>query len=132
MHSRTRRFGVVTVMLICTGLVAAGAGAADLERGEALFDLCAQCHGKDASGNEMYLAPSIAGLSEWYIGAQLRLFQKGGRGTHFDDIAGMRMRPMALPARARFPICSVAGSPGSRFTSCTTPFVGAGPATDTR
>ena len=44
----------------------------------------------------MYLAPSIAGLSEWYIGAQLRLFQKGGRGTHFDDIAGMRMRPMAL------------------------------------
>jgi len=81
-------------MLVCTGFTAAN--AADLERGEALFDLCAQCHGADASGNEMYLAPAIAGFGEWYIAAQLRLFQKGGRGTHFDDIAGMRMRPMAL------------------------------------
>ncbi len=83
-------------MLVCAGVAATGAAAADLERGEALFDLCTQCHGADASGNEEFLAPSIAGLGEWYIAAQLRLFQKGGRGTHFDDIAGMRMRPMAL------------------------------------
>jgi len=96
MHSTTRRFVSTAVTLVCIGLVAADAGAADLERGEALFDLCAQCHGDDASGNEAYLAPAIAGLSEWYVAAELRLFQKGGRGTHFDDIAGMRMRPMAL------------------------------------
>ncbi len=96
MQSTTRCFVSALVMLVCTGVAATGAAAADLERGEALFDLCTQCHGADASGNEEFLAPSIAGLGEWYIAAQLRLFQKGGRGTHFDDIAGMRMRPMAL------------------------------------
>ncbi len=66
------------------------------ERGEALFDLCAQCHGPDAGGNRFFLAPAIAGLSEWYLTAQLNKFRGGLRGTHFDDLSGMRMRPMAL------------------------------------
>jgi cytochrome c553 len=35
-------------------------------------------------------------LSEWYIVSQLKKFREGSRGTHFDDISGMRMRPMAL------------------------------------
>ena len=96
-------------MLVCTGVLVTGAEAADLERGEALFDLCTQCHGADASGNEVFLAPSIAGLSEWYIAAQLRLFQNGGRGTHFDDIAGMRMRPMALTLFNEDDVDAVAG-----------------------
>ncbi len=66
------------------------------ERGAALFDLCAQCHGPDAGGNRFFLAPAIAGLSEWYLTAQLNKFRAGLRGTHFDDLSGMRMRPMAL------------------------------------
>ncbi len=66
------------------------------ERGAALFDLCAQCHGPDAGGNRFFLAPAIAGLSEWYLTGQLNKFRSGLRGTHFDDLSGMRMRPMAL------------------------------------
>jgi cytochrome c553 len=41
-------------------------------------------------------APSIAGLPQWYIEAQLKKFKQGGRGTHFDDLTGMQMRPMAM------------------------------------
>ena len=72
------------------------AHAAGNERGAALFELCASCHAPDAGGNRMFLAPAIAGMSEWYVVAQLTKFRNGLRGTHFDDIAGMRMRPMAL------------------------------------
>ena len=42
------------------------------------------------------LAPAIAGLPQWYVEAQLQKFRAGYRGAHFDDIAGMRMRPMSL------------------------------------
>jgi cytochrome c oxidase subunit 2 len=73
--------------------------AADLARGEELFELCAQCHGSAGEGNRDYLAPAIAGLSSWYIDMQLSEFQTGLRGLHFDDIAGMRMRPMSFTLR---------------------------------
>ncbi len=68
----------------------------DLARGAELFQLCAQCHGAEAHGNEMFLAPSIAGLPQWYVVMQLHEFRQGYRGHHFDDISGMRMRPMSL------------------------------------
>jgi cytochrome c553 len=61
-----------------------------------LFQLCQQCHGVGAEGNQAVHAPSIAGLPQWYIEAQLKKFKAGGRGTHFDDLTGMQMRPMAL------------------------------------
>ena len=35
-------------------------------------------------------------MPDWYLEAQLKQFRDGNRGTHFDDIMGMRMRPMAL------------------------------------
>lgn len=75
---------------------ASAQGEADLERGEQLFVLCTQCHGDDGGGMPMALAPAIAGLEAWYVEAQLEKFQKGWRGGHPDDIAGMRMRPMSL------------------------------------
>ena len=69
--------------------------AADLARGEVLFELCQQCHGPDGAGDEMSLAPSIAGHEQWYLEAQLNHFRSGARGLHPDDIAGLRMYPMA-------------------------------------
>jgi cytochrome c553 len=42
------------------------------------------------------LAPAVAGLPQWYIEAQLMKFRAVKRGYHFDDLAGLRMRPMAL------------------------------------
>jgi cytochrome c553 len=78
------------------GLVAADAATAEENaRGKELFQLCTQCHGADGGGNALSLAPSIAGLERWYVERQLFKFRDGVRGVHFDDIAGMRMRPMA-------------------------------------
>jgi cytochrome c oxidase subunit 2 len=84
------------------------ASAGDAERGEALFDLCTQCHGSAGQGNPMALAPSIAGLSEWYVTAQLKNFKKGVRGMHPDDMGGLRMYPMSLSLRSEDDIEAVA------------------------
>ena len=104
----TRLFAVFAAAALAVALVGAAESPAsaqvpaqedaspDLARGEVLFDLCSQCHGASAWGNRMYLAPSIAGLGQWYIEMQLEKFRNGQRGTHFDDISGMRMRPMSL------------------------------------
>ena len=89
-------------------IVAGPALAQDLERGEALWDLCTQCHGADGQGNLDYLAPDIAGMPAWYAEAQIHKFRDGLRGTEFDDIAGMRMRPMALSLRTDEDITNVA------------------------
>jgi cytochrome c553 len=35
-------------------------------------------------------------MKEWYVAEQLDKFRAGVRGTNFNDLEGMRMRPMAL------------------------------------
>jgi cytochrome c553 len=83
-------------LALAVALSAAPALAQDAARGEVLFSLCAQCHGSDGGGNPETLAPAIAGLPGWFVTGQLHKFRNGGRGTHFDDISGMRMRPMSM------------------------------------
>ena len=73
-----------------------------------LFQLCQQCHGEKALGNQPVNAPSIAGLPQWYIESQLNKFKQGGRGTHFDDLSGMQMRPMAMSLHNDYEIKTVA------------------------
>ncbi|MCC6640856.1 MAG: c-type cytochrome [Deltaproteobacteria bacterium] len=93
-------------------LLAAPAGRAADEangRGRELWGFCQQCHGADGGGTPLYLAPSIAGLPTWYVERELRNFHEGIRGTHFDDVSGMRMRPMALWLRTDADIVAVAG-----------------------
>ena len=97
----------LAALLAAAVLVASGTAAAD-ERGEELFPLCSQCHGAAGEGNAAALAPSIAGLPAWYVETQLQKFRSGLRGTHFDDIAGMRMRPMALWLRSDEDVKAVA------------------------
>jgi cytochrome c553 len=66
------------------------------DRGELLFNNnCAPCHTPTGIGKHELAAPNIAGLPQWYVEAQIKKFQTGARGAHFDDIAGMRMRPMS-------------------------------------
>ena len=77
-------------------LAAPPALAEENARGAELFNLCSQCHGPDAGGNRLFLAPAIAGMSEWYVAGQLEHFKSGARGKHFNDYSGMRMRPMAM------------------------------------
>jgi cytochrome c553 len=74
----------------------ASAQDADLSHGQKLFALCGQCHGAAGEGNQAIGAPAIAGLPAWYVQNQLVKFSSGLRGKHFDDLEGMRMRPMSL------------------------------------
>ncbi len=62
--------------------------------GQEIFQLCSQCHGEAGLGHREYNAPSIAGLPQWYIEAQLKKFRAGVRGAHPKDTTGMMMRPM--------------------------------------
>jgi cytochrome c553 len=83
-------------LLILGLILAAGLpGWASAERSQALFQLCVACHGTQGEGRIELGAPAIAGLPEWYVAAQLEKFRHGIRGSHPQDTAGMRMRPMA-------------------------------------
>jgi cytochrome c553 len=65
-------------------------------RGQEVFETCVPCHNSDGSGNPVVGAPNIAGMKEWYVERELDKFRAGVRGMQFNDVEGMRMRPMAL------------------------------------
>lgn len=79
-----------------------------MERGAELYETCLPCHGAEATGDEEIGAPAIAGLPQWYIEEQLSALQQGFRGNHYLDLAGLRMRPMALSLTREGDIESVA------------------------
>ena len=87
--------GVLMTSARAQDMSAPAATPQQLSRGEELFHLCGQCHGPTGGGDPLALAPAIAGLDAWYVEAQLNKFREGSRASHFDDIAGMRMRGMA-------------------------------------
>jgi len=90
---------VKTWLILALGALSSAcsvAGPAPTAPAEETFHLCQQCHGEHGLGNQSVNAPSIAGLPQWYVEAQLTKFKAGGRGTHFDDLTGMQMRPMAM------------------------------------
>ena len=100
----TRGRGMVLAAIL---LVLPSAAFAE-ERGEVLFNLCTQCHGSQGEGMPLSLAPTIAGLQEWYIEAQLKNYKSGLRGLHAEDTAGMRMYPMSQTLRTDEDIEAVA------------------------
>jgi cytochrome c553 len=98
---------VLSIVASSIGLTPANAETESNANGKELYQLCAQCHGKDGLGMALALAPAIAGQKDWYLLTQLGKFRSGQRGTHFYDIAGMRMRPMALSLRTDQDIADV-------------------------
>jgi cytochrome c553 len=100
---------VSVAALVAAIAFAAWASSEDHARGRELFRLCEQCHGPDGGGNQTFLAPAIAGLDEWYVQAQLEKFQSGVRGTHPEDVGGLRMYPMSLSLKDEANIQAVAG-----------------------
>jgi len=96
-----RKLLVAVTVLLAAGLAGVAGAEEDLSRGAETYQLCAQCHGVAGAGDALALAPAIAGMDAWYVEGQLRKFQQGYRGTHFDDLAGMRMRPMAISLMKR-------------------------------
>ena len=90
---------VFASMLFAGVVTSSTPAAAEDARGAELFGLCSQCHGEQGEGNQLALAPAIAGLPQWYVEAQLGYFRNGGRGDHPQDIAGLHMRPMSRALR---------------------------------
>jgi cytochrome c553 len=76
--------------------------------GDEIFELCSQCHGEHGEGRHEFNAPSIAGLPQWYVEAQLKKFRSGMRGTHPADLTGMQMRPMSMSLHNEADIKTVA------------------------
>ncbi len=68
----------------------------DVSKGAELYQQCVACHGADAMGNELLAAPALAGQNDWYLLSQLKLFKSGYRGSHPEDIFGLRMQ-VVLP-----------------------------------
>lgn len=69
--------------------------AGDVERGKALYAVCATCHGDRAEGMQDMNGPALAGREEWYLRRQLENFKTGARGSDSRDIYGLQMAPMA-------------------------------------
>lgn len=85
--------GIAAVFVAAVGCTEPAANTA--ARAEARFTQCSPCHGEQGEGNHAQLAPPIAGLPAWYVEAQLLKYKQDIRGNHFDDLPGLRMRPMA-------------------------------------
>jgi cytochrome c oxidase subunit 2 len=64
-------------------------------KGRARYSTCGACHGADGKGIQATNAPRLAGMSDWYMVAQLRNFRDGVRGAHADDLYGAQMGQMA-------------------------------------
>lgn len=79
------------VASVCCLLLSAQPVCAD-GGGDLYQSRCAACHQPDASGNQAFHAPALAGLSTKYLARQLRNFRDGVRGDHKDDVPGQIMR----------------------------------------
>ena len=95
----SRRIAFWTLPLVLGALNLSGCrmGATDAAtHGQELFETCVPCHNSDGSGNPEVGAPNIAGMKQWYVERELQKFRAGVRGMQFNDVEGMRMRPMSL------------------------------------
>ncbi|MDP2342004.1 MAG: c-type cytochrome [Deltaproteobacteria bacterium] len=87
---------ILVAVVVITAASACVAPTETIPRAAAHWAQCSPCHGDVGQGDPLQRAPSIAGLPVWYVDTQLIKFRAGVRGAHFDDAAGLRMRPMAL------------------------------------
>ena len=67
----------------------------DVDRGRDKFTTCAICHGNQGQGIWALNAPRTAGMSDWYLLAQLQNFKAQIRGHHPTDSYGKQMSMMA-------------------------------------
>jgi cytochrome c553 len=67
----------------------------DPAAGQAVFAICATCHGANGEGSEAVNAPPLAGMDDWYFELQLQKFRAGIRGSAPGDTIGPIMRAMS-------------------------------------
>ena len=64
----------------------------DITRGQQLYAaMCVACHADNAMGIAALNSPRLAGMSDWYMVAQLKKFRDGTRGDHAEDTIGAQM-----------------------------------------
>jgi cytochrome c553 len=78
----------------------AAIGGGDAIAGMRGYLLCASCHGVTGDGFEAGRVPPLAGMSGWYVAAQIRKFKNGVRGTIPGDAFGPVMQAVAAPLSA--------------------------------
>jgi cytochrome c oxidase subunit 2 len=85
-----RNVSAYIAQLPVTSTVASVSG--DASRGMSIYNAnCAACHGNEGQGSWATDAPSIAGMSDWYIVNQLNNFKAEIRGAHSEDDYGEQM-----------------------------------------
>lgn len=67
----------------------------DPAQGQAMYAVCAVCHGANGEGNIALNAPKLAGQEDWYMRRQISYYKRGIRGTQPGDTFGPQMAPMA-------------------------------------
>lgn len=77
-------------------MAAAKKGAAAGVVGNVYQRICMNCHGDEGQGNLQLRTPSIAGLPDWYVMAQLEKFKNRLRGAHEKDLTGAQMNAIAM------------------------------------
>lgn len=85
-------------LIVLMSLVSFVSATAQEGEGREPFDdrYCQTCHGIDGVGNYGVQAPRLAGMEDWYLERQLKLFRSQLRGSHPEDIEGVAMQPMAV------------------------------------
>ena len=97
MHWKTLTSGAVALAAALSSGCGTAPAAAVEPSGELLFaNYCSPCHGDDGAGKAELEAPNLTGLPAWYVERQVHSFRARLRGGEFDDIAGLRMQPMAM------------------------------------
>ncbi|MDT8397996.1 MAG: c-type cytochrome [Pseudomonadales bacterium] len=67
----------------------------NIDRGRELYGpTCGVCHRSDGQGVWSVNAPTLAGMSDWYLQRQLQNFKSGIRGRHPGDELGFQMTSM--------------------------------------
>lgn len=67
----------------------------DPAQGQAMYAVCAACHGANGEGNIALNAPKLAGQEDWYLRRQISYYKRGIRGSQPGDEFGPQMAPMA-------------------------------------
>ena len=91
------RYDYLYVPLICLSLLIStnALSQGDPIKGKSLYGTCAACHGQNAEGMLATNSPSLSGMRDSYLIAQIQKFRTGLRGAKPGDVYGAQMVAMA-------------------------------------
>lgn len=95
---------IVLLAGLLVGMAPAGAqmyapGSGEAVDAEALYEVCAFCHGPQGQGSQRLDTPALAGMEAWYVERQLHNFRDRVRGMHPEDLTGLQMSIVSGMAR---------------------------------